>query len=218
MELLTIIGFLLLSYIIGSIPFGYLFVKWFTGQDVTSIQSGRTGGTNAGRAAGLGVGLLTAVIDFLKSAVCVWIAKSFFPENFLVHALAPVFAILGHNYSIFLIHRNQEGKIRLGGGAGGAACVGGSFGLWAPSLIIILPLAALVFYFIGYASVTTASVAFLSIIVFSIRWLSGSPVEYILFGIISLILLLWALRPNIKRLIQGNERLHGFRAKRQKSE
>ena len=47
MEFLPHIGILLLSYLLGAIPFGYLLVKLRTGQDIRTIQSGRTGGTNA---------------------------------------------------------------------------------------------------------------------------------------------------------------------------
>ena len=64
-----------LSYIIGSIPSGYLVVKVFSGQDVREVGSGRTGGTNAMRAAGLTAGVITAVLDTLKGAACVWLAS-----------------------------------------------------------------------------------------------------------------------------------------------
>ncbi|MBT3239350.1 MAG: glycerol-3-phosphate acyltransferase [Chloroflexi bacterium] len=212
MEILSKLGVLLGAYLIGAIPFGFLMVYLTTGKDVRDIQSGRTGGTNAMRAAGFLVGLSTAILDILKGAGTVWLAKYFFPDNYWLIAFAPVFAILGHNYSIFLAQRNDEGKLKLGGGAGGAASLGGSLGFWWPSGIIIFILAVLIFYFVGYASVTTISIALLSTFIFAYKAIvDGWPWAYAVYGLIATSLLLWSLRPNIKRLLAGDDRLHGFR-------
>ena len=207
-------GVVLLSYLLGSLPFGLLIVKALTGRDIRQIESGRTGGTNAMRAAGLGAGLLTAVMDILKAAASVWLAKAVSPGAW-IHVLAPLAVILGHNYSIFLMERGKGGRLRLRGGAGGAACVGGSVGLWAPSLLIIIPIGALIFFGVGYASLTTMSVALISAIIFAVRaWLGLSPWQYLAYGLLAEVLVVWALRPNIKRLLDGTERLHGWRAKK----
>jgi glycerol-3-phosphate acyltransferase PlsY len=209
MQIVISIGVFLLAYIIGSIPFGWLIVKMKTGKDIRVIESGRTGGTNAMRAAGFWAGLLTAILDILKGAVSVWIAKAILPDAHLVHALAPVAAIIGHNYSIFVPERNEQGRIvRLRGGAGGAPAVGGAFGLWGPSIFIIFPLGAVVFFTLGIASITTMSVAFFAILVFAIRaWLGYAPWADVLYGVLAEILLLWALRPNLKKLLLGKERI-----------
>jgi acyl phosphate:glycerol-3-phosphate acyltransferase len=217
MQIIIGIGVILLAYFIGSIPFGWLIVKLKTGKDIRVIESGRTGGTNALRAAGLGAGLLTAFMDILKGASAVWIARAILPEAPLLHVLAPVAAILGHNYSIFVPERNEQGRIvRLKGGAGGAPAVGGAFGLWGPSIFIIFPLGALIFFTIGIASITTMSVALSAIIVFSVRaWLGLTPWVDVLYGVLAELLLLWALRPNLRKLFAGKERivkqsLHGW--------
>lgn len=217
MQIIISIGVILLAYFIGSVPFGWLIVKLKTGKDIRIIESGRTGGTNALRAAGLGAGLLTAFMDILKGASAVWIARALLPEAPLLHVLAPVAAILGHNYSIFVPERNEQGRIiRLKGGAGGAPAVGGAFGLWGPSIFIIFPLGALIFFTLGIASVTTMSVALSAIIVFSVRaWLGLAPWVHVLYGVLAELLLLWALRPNLQKLFAGKERivkqsLHGW--------
>jgi acyl phosphate:glycerol-3-phosphate acyltransferase len=220
MQFLLALGLLILAYVIGSIPFGLVIVKLTTGRDIRDIESGRTGGTNAMRAAGFWAGLFTALLDMFKATVMVWAAKFIFPleaaaANAWLHILAPLAVILGHNYSIFLIKRGESGRLRLRGGAGGAPCVGGSVGLWAPSFLVIVPLAAVIFYGIGYASVTTMSVALLSTITFAVLAIAGvAPWEYALYGIFAEILLVLALLPNIKRLIAGQERLVGWRARR----
>jgi glycerol-3-phosphate acyltransferase PlsY len=216
MQIMIDAGIVLASYLFGAIPFGLLIVKWFTGKDVRQVESGRTGGTNVMRAAGFWPGLLTAILDVLKAAATVWLAKAV-TANEWIHALAPIAAILGHNYSIFLAERNGSGRWRLRGGAGGAASLGGALGLWAPSVLIILPIGVLIYYFVGYASVTTMSVAILAAILFAVRaWFYHTPWEYVLYGVLAEILLVIALLPNIKRLANGTERLHGWRLARQK--
>jgi glycerol-3-phosphate acyltransferase PlsY len=203
------------AYLFGSIPFGLLVVKVISGRDIRQVESGRTGGTNAMRAAGIGAGVLTAILDIFKSAATVWLARAV-TNNEWIHVLAPIAAIIGHNHSIFLIERDEHGRIRLRGGAGGAAALGGSFGLWWPSIFIILPIGFVIWYGIGYASVTTMSVGLMSTIIFAIRAALGlSPWEYAIYGLLAEVLLVWALRPNIKRLLNGTERLHGWRARRQ---
>lgn len=220
MQILLAIGLLLISYIVGSIPFGLVIVRLSTGKDIRKVESGRTGGTNAMRAAGFWAGLGTALLDMLKATAMVWVARALFPMdaspgNVWAHILAPLAVILGHNYSIFLLKREENGSLKLRGGAGGAPCVGGSVGLWAPSFLIIVPLAALILFGIGYASVATMSVALLSSLLFAIMAIAGfSPWQYALYGIFAEILLVLTLLPNIRRLIAGRERLVGWRAQR----
>ncbi len=213
MQLLLDAGLVLLGYLLGSIPFGLIIVKLKTGRDIRTVESGRTGGTNALRAAGLAAGLLTAFLDIMKSAAAVWIAQAF-TQNHWVYVLAPIAAILGLIYSLYLPEFVENKRFtRLRGGAGGAPALGGSIGLWVPSVFIILPLGAAVFFSLGYASVTTLSVAFFSIIVFGARTLMGVPGASwidVFYGIVAGALLTWALRPNIKKLLSGTERVVGI--------
>jgi glycerol-3-phosphate acyltransferase PlsY len=215
MNLFPQLGVMLLGYVLGSIPFGYMLVRQTTGRDIREIQSGRSGGTNAMRAAGAWVGILTGLFDGLKGYLAVQIASTLLPGNSLVAALAPAAAVLGHNYSMFLVKRNQQGRLVLGGGAGGAPVVGGATGLWLPCLYIILPIGLFIYYFVGYASLTTLSAGVMSVLIFGIgAALSFFPAEYAAFGIIALLLLFWALRPNLQRLREGTERRHGFRGEK----
>jgi len=209
---------LIISYLIGSVPFGLILVKIKTGQDVRKIQSGRTGGTNAMRAAGLWAGVATALLDLLKGTVSVWLAKWFLPDMVWFHVFAPLMVILGHNNSIFLVERDEHGKIKFSGGAGGSPSAGGAMGLWPPVMLFILPSALFILYFIGYASLATLSAPFITTIVFAVlAWMGKLPWEYVVYGILAECLLAWSLRPNIKRLLNGTERLIGLRAKRAKT-
>jgi acyl phosphate:glycerol-3-phosphate acyltransferase len=201
------------SYIIGSIPFGLVIVWIASGTDLRNIESGRTGGTNAMRAAGFLAGLFTAVFDVGKGVVVVWIAEALVPGVAWVKVVAALLAVMGHNYSVFLIEKRVKGGIRLRGGAGGATALGGAIGLWPATGLIILPLGLLVFLLIGYASVTTMSITVFATLIFLYQALQGSaPWEYVGYGIGVFIIVVWALRPNLKRLREGNERVVGLRA------
>jgi len=217
MHIVLFIGVLILSYIIGSIPFGLVIVRLKTGKDIRKIESGRTGGTNAMRAAGFWAGAATTILDFLKAACAVWIARLVLPGNLWLEVLAPVAAVIGHNYSIFLPDRDENGRFRLRGGAGGASSAGGAFGLWWPISFITIPVGLFILFVVGYASVATMSVAITAAIIFALRaWSGADPWQYIFYGVLTEIVLIWVLRPNIRRLIQGNERIVGLRAWRRK--
>jgi glycerol-3-phosphate acyltransferase PlsY len=211
MQTLIGIGVVIIGYILGSIPFGLMIVKIKTGKDVRTVESGRTGGTNVVRAAGFGAGLLTAIFDVLKGAVSVWVAQAILPGSPLIHVLTPLAAILGHNYSLFLIRRDEHGKLRFYGGAGGAPALGGAMGLWLPTLPIVLAAGALIWFTLGIASLTTMAIGLVVTIVFAVYSWQGllEPVN-ILYGVIAELFLLWALRPNIKKLLAGNERVVKF--------
>lgn len=211
MQLLMGIAAVILGYILGSIPFGLLIVKLKTGKDLRTVESGRTGGTNAARAAGFSAGLLTALTDILKGAAAVWIAQALTPDNHVIHVLAPIFAILGHNYSLFMMERDENGKMKFRGGAGGAPALGGAMGLWLPMFPIAFGIGALIWFTIGIASLTTMAIGLVVIIIFAVRAYLGlqNPID-VSYGIVAELLLIWALRPNIKKLLAGNERVIGL--------
>ncbi len=213
MAVLRVLWLLAVAYFLGAIPFGYIIAKMTRNVDVRQIESGRTGGTNTLRAAGFWAGLATATLDILKGATTVWLAKFVFPDLHWVHVLAPIAAIIGHNYSLILAERDPEGKVRLYGGAGGAPAAGGALGLWAPSLLYILAIGVVLFFVVGYASVTTMSVPLIAGAVFAYQAAQGNlPWVYVAYAVLAEALLLWALRPNIRRLLNGTERVVGLRA------
>jgi glycerol-3-phosphate acyltransferase PlsY len=208
-----IVGYLLAAfcgYLIGAVPSGYLSVKLLTGQDIRQFGSGRTGGTNAVRAAGVVAGALTGAGDIAKGAVAVWVAgwlgKQLGLESLvLAQVLAGIMAVIGHNYSVFLSWK---------GGAGTGPNVGVAAGFWFPAIFILLPLIPILLVATGYASVTSLTIAGLVPLLFVIRALvDHAPWEYAVYGIVAGTLVVWALRPNIARLKAGTERLVGPRAK-----
>ncbi|HAJ05774.1 MAG TPA: hypothetical protein DCL76_04390 [Chloroflexi bacterium] len=220
MILLSIAIIFIAGYIIGAVPVGLLIVKKMTGKDIRKIGSGRSGATNVMRAAGIWAGITTAILDLIKGILPILIARLWMPEAPWVHVIAGTSAVLGHNHSIFLREsivdpRTGREKIILGGGAGGVTTVGGAIGLWIWNGAIIIPAGAAILFGIGYASVATMSGAIITTAIMFMRFQNGSaPGAYIYYGVICFILQLWALRPNIKRLMNGTERLIGWRAKR----
>lgn len=206
-----------LSYLAGAIPFGFLIVWISKGKDLTTVESGRTGGTNAMRAAGALAGLFTGAMDVLKGYSTFWIVSWLAPGMPWLNVAAALMAILGHNYSVFLMVKKDDGGIRLRGGAGGATALGGAMALWPTAGVIILPIAFLVYMLIGYASVTTMSIGFVAGVIFFFRAIEGlSPWVYVAYGILALAIVMYALRPNLKRLANGTERVVGLRASWQK--
>lgn len=203
----TAIFALPLAYLIGSIPSGLVVVRLATGQDVRAIESGRTGGTNAMRAAGALAGLATALLDILKGAAAVWISQTLSAGAVWVSAICGLLAVVGHNYSAFLAKRDETGKLHFNGGAGGATTLGAAIGLWAQSWIFILPFAAIFYIIVGYASLTTISIAISATGVFLFRAIQGNdPWAYTMFGLSAVAAVVIALKPNLQRLKNGTER------------
>lgn len=216
MVLMVIFAFIS-AYLIGSIPVGVFIVRFFTGKDVRLMGSGRSGGTNAMRAAGFLAGLLTAAFDVSKGILAGYLAGVLVPGSIWVKVISLILAVMGQIYSVFLIERDESGKITLRGGAGGSTTLGGAISLWPMSWAIILPLVVLVYLVIGYASVTTISIALFSLILFISRAIAGTgPWEFIVYGVVTLIVVLIALKPNLQRLREGTERTVGLRAYLQK--
>ncbi len=220
MIFLTAVGLTVMGYLMGSFPSGMLVVRLTTGRDIRTVGSGRTGGTNAMRAGGSLAGLATGILDVLKSLLAVEISRLILPGYFWLDILVGLAAVIGHNYSIFSIDWKETrfGKIPIfHGGAGGAPTMGAAAAFWFPSILIVLPVGLLVFLLVGYASITTLVGGLTVIIIFSVRAALGySSKWYIVFGVVTLGLMIWSLRPNIDRLIHGTERVVGLRALLQK--
>ena len=97
------IGSLLIAYLIGSIPFGLIFVWFIKRRDIRNENSGRTGGTNVMRSAGFLAGLITGLADFSKAYLAVILARTLTGGDPWIEAFAGLLSVVGHNYSIFLM-------------------------------------------------------------------------------------------------------------------
>lgn len=99
---------LVLAYLIGGIPFGYLLVKFATGRDVRASGSGNIGATNVLRTTGRGAGVATLVLDIAKGVLAVWLADRLSSGSPLWMSLAALAVMAGHAHPVFL--KFQGGK------------------------------------------------------------------------------------------------------------
>ncbi|MFN2531041.1 MAG: glycerol-3-phosphate 1-O-acyltransferase PlsY [Pyrinomonadaceae bacterium] len=190
-----------LAYLIGSIPFGYLIVRFKQGSDVRESGSGGTGATNVSRRAGKRAGILTLFLDALKGAIAVLSAKYFLGSStseFLVIA-AGIAVILGHIFPIWL---------RFRGGKGVATSIG-VFLVLAPIAIVSAGLIfVLTVAFTRYISLGSilAAASLPVFILLQILFLSPpASVELIAAAVVTAVLIILAHKANIRRLIDGTE-------------
>jgi glycerol-3-phosphate acyltransferase PlsY len=179
------------SYLLGSVPVGLIVVRLFKGTDV------RQTATNVLRAAGPTAALITALGDACKGFLAVWMAKAAvgFP---IVEAICGVMAVVGHNYSVFIGFR---------GGAGTMTTVGSATGLWPWSAAILVATGVLIIAVTRYASLGSITIALAVPVILALLALSArAPWAYVANGVGTAALTIWALRPNIGRLLAGTER------------
>lgn len=196
----TPIAAAVVGYLLGSIPFGIVIGRAL-GVDPRTVGSGRTGATNVYRAVGLPGALGTLLGDIAKAAVAVWLAGRLAPAGpaaAWAASAAGVAAVIGHNHSLYIGFR---------GGAGGTPNAGALLAIWPAAFLPGIALAALAWFGIRIASVATLTMSAwaLAAIVYRVVALDGPP-GYLLYGIGQLVVVVWALRPNLVRLLRGEER------------
>jgi glycerol-3-phosphate acyltransferase PlsY len=92
---------IVIAYLLGSIPFGYLLVRIFRHEDIRATGSGNIGATNVARSGAKGLGLATLVLDCGKAFLAVEIAKWLAPGNYDVAVVAAVAAVVGHMFPVW---------------------------------------------------------------------------------------------------------------------
>jgi acyl phosphate:glycerol-3-phosphate acyltransferase len=187
----------LIGYLIGSIPVGYIVIYIMKGQDIRRQGSGRTGGTNALRAGGSWAGLATGIGDIVKGSLAVIIAHALLGPSIWIEVVAGIAAVCGHNWSIYMGFK---------GGAGTGPNIGVCIALWPLSAVWLLPMLPLGLNVIGYASVTSLIIAIVIPVTLAIRAALGyGPWQPVVYGVVAGLAVVWSLRPNIKRLLNGTE-------------
>lgn len=187
-----------IAYLLGSIPFGLLIVKAFGGPDIRAIGSGNIGAANVTRNAGKFAGILTLLLDAGKGYAAVWLAGYFTHGNIRWMMIAAVCAVVGHMFPIWLGFKGGKG-VATGLGVFLPIC-------WqAVAAGIVLWLAVVIFWRYSSLGSIFAAVA-LPIFVYLLYAPGHAPPEYVTLGtvVISLLVLI-KHRPNIARLIAGEE-------------
>jgi acyl phosphate:glycerol-3-phosphate acyltransferase len=194
------------AYLLGSIPTGYLLVRFFCHQDIRSMGSGNIGATNVLRAGGKGLGAATFLLDVLKGCAAVWLGMML--AGVLAPALPPrdaeavgaLFAVLGHMFTPWL--RFRGGK--------GVATGFGVFLIAAPwaalaAIALFVVILALTRY-VSLASIVSAA----SFPVFAFYLVKGDrPLFFLSVQVGVALLIIIKHHQNIRRLLGGTESRFG---------
>ena len=179
----------IISYMMGSIPFGFILTKIFLNKDIREIGSGNIGATNALRTGNKIIGYSTLILDILKAVIPVLYVKFFFP-NFLY--IAALCAFLGHVFPIWL---------KFKGGKGVATYVGILFTIDIYFGFIFTVSWFVTFFISKYSSLSSLIAAF-SI---PIYLLILTQFDQVIFFAIMFVLIFFTHRENIKRLKNKEE-------------
>ena len=192
---------ILIAYLLGSIPFGYLLVRGFTGKDVRAAGSGNIGATNVFRTTSRAIGVLTLVLDALKAFAAVWIAGKLTGGSELWTSAAAVAALLGHVFPVFLGFR---------GGKAVASFVGAFLYLTPIAVLAVTVVFVVAVWrtrFISMGSILGAATFPLAVwIILRPHW------PLVAASVLAGALILWRHAPNIARLHAGNENVFSFGA------
>ncbi|MBP1763952.1 MAG: plsY [Firmicutes bacterium] len=182
----------LASYLLGSIPSGLLIGKWLRGVDIRQLGSKNIGATNAFRILGPWPAFWVFLLDALKGMAGVYLGQMLIGETLGLLA-GGIAAIAGHNWSLFLGFK---------GGRGVATGLGVIL-ILAPkvTLIVFLVWVAIV-YFTRYVSLGSIIAAVLTPIC---MWFLDEKTEILMFGIFAAAFVIVKHRPNIERLLRGEE-------------
>jgi len=185
---------LVLAYLLGGVPFGYLLVKMTKGADVRDAGSGNIGATNVLRTSGRGLGMATLLLDIVKGIAAVWIADKLTGGSVLWMSLAALAVMAGHAFPVFL------------GFQGGKAVASfiGAFLYLAP-----LPLCAVLLIFIAVVAVTkyisAGSVVAAAAFPFGVWMILHPSWPLVLAAFVAGFFVVYRHKTNLERLRSGTE-------------
>ncbi|PYJ29292.1 MAG: acyl-phosphate glycerol 3-phosphate acyltransferase [Verrucomicrobia bacterium] len=192
------------SYLLGSIPFGYLAGK-IAGIDIRKVGSGNIGATNVVRALGKRYGYTVFALDFLKGFGAVTISMSLVTDTRpewvsaeIIGIFAAVASVIGHSFPLWLKFR---------GGKGVATSVGALFGLVPLAAVIAVIIWISIFWFTRYVSVasvvTAIALPFVILLMTRVNEIRGNALFYFSLGMAAVVI--WRHHSNISRLMHGSE-------------
>ena len=190
-----------MGYLLGSIPFGYLLVRIFRGEDIRQSGSGNIGATNVSRQSPA-LGVVTLVLDAFKGTAAVWLAyflsnrMSAGAPSYRVLSLAAFFAVVGHMFPVWLKFR----------GGKGVATGLGAFLVIAPKAVLVAAAiflaVVLILRYVSLASIT--AVAAFPVSAYLLNEYGDAPAALGLMSLTSLLIIL-KHHENIRRLLAGTE-------------
>lgn len=189
--------FLILTYLISAIPFGLLLAKIFAKTDIRQLGSKNIGATNVARVVGKKIGFATLVLDGLKGAIMIIIARFSFFEMHDLHlflGLVAVIAVIGHVYPVYLSFK---------GGKGVATTIAVLLALDPLVGILVISVWILIFCLFRTSSISSLIATFSSII---LSLLLNAPISQIAVCSFLFFIILIRHKENICRLLAGEEK------------
>jgi glycerol-3-phosphate acyltransferase PlsY len=209
MNLPTWIAVAVVSYLLGSIPFGYILVRVFQGIDVRSIGSGNIGATNVARTGGNGLAIATLVLDVFKGWLPVflvlhlpWLASASSAQLHTLATFAALVAVLGHMFPVWLGFK---------GGKGVATGLGVFLALAPVAVLIAVALFLAIVIFTRYVSL--GSILAAATFPVALWWLQRDlfPLPALAMCVAVALLVIVRHHQNIGRLLKGTESKFGVR-------
>jgi len=188
------------AYLLGAIPFGYLFVRYAMGKDIRTMGSGNIGATNVHRTAGRGAGVVVLVLDIAKGYLALWIAGRLTHDSSMGLALSALAVMAGHAYPVFLGFK---------GGKAVASFIGAFLYIAPVALAIVLAVFVVVVALSKHISLGSITAALLFPLVV---WWSMHPARPILMAaLIAGLFITYRHKDNISRLLSGTESVFSLR-------
>ena len=193
-------GVVVFSYLVGSLSFGYMLLRWRLGKDVREFGSGRTGMSNVLRTGGGKAAAIVLALDIAKGVVVVVLAREVIGTS-VAEVVAALIALVGHNWPVFLGFRGGRGILTA---LGGLSMMTPVPAIVATAIFLLTTLGS---RYISLGSIFGVLAGAATLVGLALAgWYSNT---YMLFAGAAAAMLIWQHRDNIRRLIQGNERRLG---------
>jgi glycerol-3-phosphate acyltransferase PlsY len=187
------------AYLVGGIPFGYLLVRWKTGEDVREKGSGNIGATNVLRTTGRAVAVATLLLDIAKGVFAVWLADKLSDGSPLWMSLAALAVMAGHAFPVFL--KFQGGKA--------VASFIGAF-LYLTPVPMIAALVVLIIVVAATRQISMGSIVAAGSLPLATWLIEHPPLIIVLATLVAAVFVIYRHRANIERIRSGTESVFRF--------
>jgi acyl phosphate:glycerol-3-phosphate acyltransferase len=190
---------LVVAYLVGGIPFGYLLVRWKTGEDVREKGSGNIGATNVLRTTGRSIAVATLLLDIAKGLCAVWLADKLSHGSPLWMSLAALAVMAGHSFPVFL--KFQGGKA--------VASFIGAF-LYLTPIPMIAALLVFVIVVVATQQISMGSIVAAGSLPLAVWLIEHPPFIVILAALVAAVFVIYRHHANIERIRSGTESVFRF--------
>jgi len=190
---------LVVAFLTGGIPFGYLLVRWKTGEDVRERGSGNIGATNVLRTTGRVAAVATLLLDIGKGVLAVWIADKLSNGSAAWMSLAALAVMAGHAYPVFL---------KFHGGKAVASFIGAF--LYLTPIPMIAALMLFVIVVAATRQISMGSIVAAGSLPLAVWLIEHPPWIVIVSALVAAVFLIWRHRANIQRIRAGTENMFRF--------